>query len=71
MTLRYALGPSYEQGHIRLVLTAPALYGDPAASKQFGSEWADALFTSHWVKPAAQEFYQAGERLGRPLNPAA
>lgn len=27
-------------------------------SKQFGAKWADALFTSHWVKSSAQEFYR-------------
>ena len=32
--------------------------GASDASKQFGSKWADALFTSHWAKPSAQEFYQ-------------
>jgi len=32
--------------------------GASESSKQFGSRWADALFTSHWVKPAAQEFYR-------------
>jgi FMN-dependent oxidoreductase (nitrilotriacetate monooxygenase family) len=32
--------------------------GASEASKQFGSKWADALFTSHWIKPAAQEFYR-------------
>ena len=45
--------------HIGLVLTAPVLFGGPAtgaseSSKQFGSKWADALFTSHWEKPSAQ-----------------
>ena len=29
--------------------------GASELSKQFGSRWADALFTSHWMKPAAQE----------------
>jgi FMN-dependent oxidoreductase (nitrilotriacetate monooxygenase family) len=32
--------------------------GASEASKQFGSKWADALFTSHWMKPSAQEFYR-------------
>ncbi len=32
--------------------------GASEASKQFGSKWADALFTSHWMKPPAQEFYR-------------
>jgi FMN-dependent oxidoreductase (nitrilotriacetate monooxygenase family) len=32
-------------------------------SKQFGSKWADALFTSHWVKPSAQEFYRDVKQL--------
>jgi FMN-dependent oxidoreductase (nitrilotriacetate monooxygenase family) len=32
--------------------------GASEASKQFGSKWADALFTSHWEKASAQEFYQ-------------
>jgi FMN-dependent oxidoreductase (nitrilotriacetate monooxygenase family) len=32
--------------------------GASDASKQFGSKWADALFTSHWEKPSAQEFYR-------------
>ena len=31
--------------------------GASESSKQFGSKWADALFTSHWAKPSAQEFY--------------
>ena len=31
--------------------------GASESSKQFGSKWADALFTSHWTKPSAQEFY--------------
>jgi FMN-dependent oxidoreductase (nitrilotriacetate monooxygenase family) len=31
--------------------------GASDSSKQFGSKWADALFTSHWEKPSAQEFY--------------
>ena len=31
--------------------------GASELSKQFGSRWADALFTSHWNKPSAQEFY--------------
>jgi FMN-dependent oxidoreductase (nitrilotriacetate monooxygenase family) len=31
--------------------------GASALSKQFGSKWADALFTSHWIKHQAQEFY--------------
>jgi len=31
--------------------------GASESSKQFGSKWADALFTSHWNKPSAQEFY--------------
>ena len=32
--------------------------GASESSKQFGSKWADALFTSHWAKPSAQEFYR-------------
>jgi alkanesulfonate monooxygenase SsuD/methylene tetrahydromethanopterin reductase-like flavin-dependent oxidoreductase (luciferase family) len=32
--------------------------GASESSKQFGSKWADALFTSHWMKPSAQEFYR-------------
>ena len=32
--------------------------GASALSKQFGSKWADALFTSHWLKHQAQEFYR-------------
>ena len=32
--------------------------GASESSKQFGSRWADALFTSHWAKPSAQEFYR-------------
>jgi alkanesulfonate monooxygenase SsuD/methylene tetrahydromethanopterin reductase-like flavin-dependent oxidoreductase (luciferase family) len=32
-------------------------------SKQFGSKWADALFTSHWTKPSAQEFYRDVKQL--------
>ncbi|HEY1700056.1 MAG TPA: NtaA/DmoA family FMN-dependent monooxygenase [Trebonia sp.] len=32
--------------------------GASDSSKQFGSKWADALFTSHWEKPSAQEFYR-------------
>jgi FMN-dependent oxidoreductase (nitrilotriacetate monooxygenase family) len=32
--------------------------GASEPSKQFGSKWADALFTSHWEKPSAQEFYR-------------
>jgi FMN-dependent oxidoreductase (nitrilotriacetate monooxygenase family) len=32
--------------------------GASESSKQFGSKWADALFTSHWEKPSAQEFYR-------------
>ena len=32
--------------------------GASELSKQFGSKWADALFTSHWMKPSAQEFYR-------------
>jgi alkanesulfonate monooxygenase SsuD/methylene tetrahydromethanopterin reductase-like flavin-dependent oxidoreductase (luciferase family) len=31
--------------------------GASESSKLFGSKWADALFTSHWEKPSAQEFY--------------
>lgn len=31
--------------------------GASTLSKQFGTKWADALFTSHWTKSAAQEFY--------------
>jgi FMN-dependent oxidoreductase (nitrilotriacetate monooxygenase family) len=41
------------QGRRPLLLQA----GASESSKQFGSKWADALFTSHWVKSAAQEFY--------------
>jgi FMN-dependent oxidoreductase (nitrilotriacetate monooxygenase family) len=32
--------------------------GASESSKQFGSKWADALFTSHWAKPSAQDFYR-------------
>lgn len=32
--------------------------GASDSSKLFGSKWADALFTSHWEKPSAQEFYR-------------
>src|SRR5450755_1848346 len=32
-------------------------------SKQFGSKWADALFTSHWMKLSAQEFYRDVKQL--------
>jgi FMN-dependent oxidoreductase (nitrilotriacetate monooxygenase family) len=32
--------------------------GASESSKQFGSKWADALFTSHWEKLSAQEFYR-------------
>lgn len=44
--------------------------GASELSKQFGSKWADALFTSHWMKPSAQEFYRdvkqlAAEKWGR------
>ena len=44
--------------------------GASELSKQFGSKWADALFTSHWMKRSAQEFYQdvkqlAAEKWGR------
>ena len=39
--------------------------GASELSKQFGSRWADALFTSHWMKPAAQEFYRDVKQLGR------
>ena len=38
--------------------------GASELSKQFGSRWADALFTSHWMKPAAQEFYRDVKQLG-------
>jgi alkanesulfonate monooxygenase SsuD/methylene tetrahydromethanopterin reductase-like flavin-dependent oxidoreductase (luciferase family) len=31
--------------------------GASGLSKQFGSKWADALFTSHWLRNQAQEFY--------------
>ncbi|MEV8517748.1 NtaA/DmoA family FMN-dependent monooxygenase [Dactylosporangium sp. NPDC051484] len=31
--------------------------GASQLSKQFGTKWADALFTSHWTKPQAQQFY--------------
>ncbi len=41
------------QGQRPLILQA----GASESSKQFGSKWADALFTSHWNKPSAQEFY--------------
>jgi FMN-dependent oxidoreductase (nitrilotriacetate monooxygenase family) len=41
------------EGRRPLILQA----GASEASKQFGSKWADALFTSHWEKPSAQEFY--------------
>jgi FMN-dependent oxidoreductase (nitrilotriacetate monooxygenase family) len=37
--------------------------GASALSKQFGSKWADALFTSHWLKGQAQEFYSDVKRL--------
>jgi FMN-dependent oxidoreductase (nitrilotriacetate monooxygenase family) len=37
--------------------------GASALSKQFGSKWADALFTSHWLKGQAQEFYGDVKRL--------
>jgi FMN-dependent oxidoreductase (nitrilotriacetate monooxygenase family) len=37
--------------------------GASALSKQFGSKWADALFTSHWLKHQAQEFYGDVKRL--------
>lgn len=36
--------------------------GASQASKEFGSKWADALFTSHWEKPSAQEFYRDVKR---------
>jgi FMN-dependent oxidoreductase (nitrilotriacetate monooxygenase family) len=32
-------------------------------SKQFGSKWADALFTSHWTKGSAQDFYRDVKQL--------
>jgi FMN-dependent oxidoreductase (nitrilotriacetate monooxygenase family) len=41
------------QGRRPVILQA----GASESSKQFGSKWADALFTSHWMKPSAQEFY--------------
>lgn len=37
--------------------------GASALSKEFGSKWADALFTSHWLKGQAQEFYSDVRRL--------
>jgi FMN-dependent oxidoreductase (nitrilotriacetate monooxygenase family) len=37
--------------------------GASELSKQFGSKWADALFTSHWMKPSAQEFYRDVKQL--------
>jgi FMN-dependent oxidoreductase (nitrilotriacetate monooxygenase family) len=37
--------------------------GASALSKQFGSKWADALFTSHWLKGQSQEFYSDVKRL--------
>jgi FMN-dependent oxidoreductase (nitrilotriacetate monooxygenase family) len=37
--------------------------GASALSKEFGSKWADALFTSHWIKGQAQEFYSDVKRL--------
>jgi len=37
--------------------------GASALSKEFGSKWADALFTSHWLKGQAQEFYSDVKRL--------
>jgi FMN-dependent oxidoreductase (nitrilotriacetate monooxygenase family) len=37
--------------------------GASELSKQFGSKWADALFTSHWVKSSAQEFYRDVKQL--------
>jgi len=37
--------------------------GASALSKQFGSKWADALFTSHWLKGQSQEFYGDVKRL--------
>jgi len=39
--------------------------GASALSKQFGSKWADALFTSHWLKHQAQEFYGDVKLLAR------
>lgn len=39
--------------------------GASALSKQFGSKWADALFTSHWLKSQAQEFYGDVKLLAR------
>jgi FMN-dependent oxidoreductase (nitrilotriacetate monooxygenase family) len=37
--------------------------GASELSKQFGSKWADALFTSHWMKASAQEFYRDVKQL--------
>jgi alkanesulfonate monooxygenase SsuD/methylene tetrahydromethanopterin reductase-like flavin-dependent oxidoreductase (luciferase family) len=37
--------------------------GASALSKQFGSKWADALFTSHWLKDQAQQFYGDVKKL--------
>jgi FMN-dependent oxidoreductase (nitrilotriacetate monooxygenase family) len=37
--------------------------GASELSKQFGSKWADALFTSHWVKASAQDFYRDVKQL--------
>jgi FMN-dependent oxidoreductase (nitrilotriacetate monooxygenase family) len=37
--------------------------GASELSKQFGSKWADALFTSHWMKSSAQEFYRDVKQL--------
>jgi FMN-dependent oxidoreductase (nitrilotriacetate monooxygenase family) len=37
--------------------------GASERSKQFGSKWADALFTSHWMKSSAQEFYRDVKQL--------
>jgi FMN-dependent oxidoreductase (nitrilotriacetate monooxygenase family) len=37
--------------------------GASALSQQFGAKWADALFTSHWTKPSAQDFYRTVKAL--------
>ncbi|MEI9939015.1 MAG: NtaA/DmoA family FMN-dependent monooxygenase [Pseudomonadota bacterium] len=50
--------PAYE-GKRPVLLQA----GASALSKEFGSKWADALFTSHWLKGQAQEFYSDVKRL--------
>jgi FMN-dependent oxidoreductase (nitrilotriacetate monooxygenase family) len=50
--------PSYD-GKRPVLLQA----GASALSKEFGSKWADALFTSHWLKGQSQEFYSDVKRL--------